>query len=369
MQETLIHHGVMFSYYSAKTRACLSYKRIPFVEQYQASELQGRIKEVIHKMMIPVVEMPDGELLQDTTQIIDELERRYPQRPVLPEDPVMLLVSRLVEFTMDELWISTAMNTRWHDPLSKAFIITEFGARIGDSAGLSADQGRAMGEQLAQRMQSYLPRLGVGSAQGQAVVDRFFRAASLSLDKLVGRTRFALGPRPSLIDFCLFTGYYGHQYRDPGVAQRFLKTEAPGLCYYLDNLHAAQCAPEGGELVITEALQDYLQLIGPPSAGFARGIQQGTAQLAAAASPGQLFEQPIADFSFELMGEPFSRAGSSFSAWKLQRVQEVFNTLNPAQQAQADALLADTGWPELLRTDPGYRLERKDYQIYLESVG
>lgn len=366
MQETITHHGVMFSYYSAKTRAYLGYKRIPFVEQYNAMEMQGRIKEVIHKSMIPVVEMPDGEILQDTTAIIDELERRYPERPTLPDDPVMLLISRLVEFAIDELWISTAMNTRWNDPESNQFIVNEFGSRIGVSAGLSGDDARALGEQVAGRMQSYLPRLGVGSAEGQEVANRLFRDATRSLDNVVGPVRFAFGPRPTLIDFCLFTGYYAHQYRDLGEAQRFMKSETPSLCYYLDNLHAAQCAPEEGELEITDELQSYLQVIGPPSAGFARGIQEGTAEAASATVSGEVFEESIAEFDFDVMGANFTRGGSTFSAWKLQRVRDVFDGLTNEDRARTSSLLADTGWLEVLSTDPGFRLRRLDYQIRLD---
>ncbi|MBD3647362.1 MAG: glutathione S-transferase N-terminal domain-containing protein [Pseudomonadales bacterium] len=149
MRDTIIHHGVMFSYYSAKTRAYLAYKRIPFVERYSAPDMQTRIREVIHKVMIPVVEMPDGEILQDTTAVIDELESRYSQRPVMPEDPVMMLIARLVEFTIDELWISTAMNTRWNDPESNAFVKNEFSTRIGGSAGMSGEDARRIGEQVA----------------------------------------------------------------------------------------------------------------------------------------------------------------------------------------------------------------------------
>jgi len=367
MQETLIHHGVMFSYYSAKTRSYLGYRRIPCVERYYADAMQGRIRDVTHKVMIPVVEMPDGELLQDTTQIIDELERRFPQRRVLPDDPVMLLVSRLVEFIIDELWISVAMNTRWNDPESKAFIIGEFGARIGGSAGLEGAEARAMGEQVAERMQSYLPRLGVGDPEGLLMAGRFLRETSLCLDRLVGRTRYALGERPTLMDFCLFTGYYGHLYRDPGEAQRFLKTETPGLSYYLDNLHAAHCLPEEGDLAITGALRDYLQRIGPAGAGFARGIQEGTARLADTATPGRVFEEAIADFTFDMLGEPFTRGGSTFSAWKLQRVRDVYSELSARQRERVDGLLVGTGWPELLRDEPVYRLERRDCRVHLQS--
>jgi len=188
----------MFSYYSAKTRAYLSYKRIPFVELYDGNDMRGRIREETNEVMIPVVETPEGEILQDTTVIIDTLEPRHPERPVFPNDPVMLLLTRIVEFTIDELWISTAMNTRWNDPVSKQFVISEFGRRIGGSMGLSGKDAMAIGERVAGQMQSYLPNLGVGDVAQRATATSFFESASIALNEVVGPTRFALGPRPSL---------------------------------------------------------------------------------------------------------------------------------------------------------------------------
>lgn len=257
------------------------------------------------------------------------------------------------------------MNTRWNDTESNQFIVNEFGSRIGTSAGLSGDDARALGEQVAGRMQSYLPRLGVGSAEGQKVASEFFHEATRSLNNVVGPTRFALGPRPSLIDFCLFTGYYAHQYRDPGEAQRFMKRETPSLCYYLDNLHAAQCAPDEGELEITDELREYLQVIGPPSAGFARGIQKGAEGLASQTELDQVFEETIVDFDFDIMGATFSRSGSTFSAWKLQRVCDVFNILTGDDKECACRVLDDTGWIDILGREQAYRLERIDYQTHI----
>ncbi len=365
MTGNYIHHGVMFSYYSAKTRACLSYKRIPFVEQYQATDLSGRIRQTTNKVMIPVLETPEGEILQDTTVIIDALEARHPARPVFPEDPVLMLVTRLVEFTIDELWVTTAMNARWNDPVSKQFAISEFGRGIGGSMGLTGDKMMAIGERVAGQMQSYLPQLGIGDETGRATANSFFEDATVALNRVVGHTRFALGSRPSLLDFCLFTGYYAHQYRDLGAAQTYLKSTAPDLCYYLDTLHAGHCAPAAGELAMTPALMDYLKIIGPSSAGFASGIMAGAAALAGNAESGTVFEQRIAPFDFDLGGKPFTRGASTFGAWKLQRLFDVYDAMDAADKARARDLLGEIGWGELIVTLPPYRLERRNHLTHL----
>ncbi len=367
MTQPYIHHGVMFSYYSAKTRAYLSYKRLPFVEQYHAPTLSGRLREITHKVMIPVVETPDGEVLQDTTEIIDILETRHPQRPVLPREPLQLLLSRITEFIMDELWITTSMNSRWNDPRSKAFVVGEFGRVIGGSAGLPEADAMQMGETVAGQMQSYLPFLGISEAPAQQLTTAFFQQASLALNEVVGAHKFALGPRPSLIDLCLFTGYYAHQYRDAGDAQEFLKAQTPQLCYFLDSLHAAQCAPDAGELTIEQPLLDYLAFVGPPGAAFASGILDGTADIAVNTQPAAVCEGAVPPFRVPLGEGEIARGGSVFSAWKAQRVLDVHASMSPEQRAEAEPILSAIGWDGVVGKSLPYRLERADYQIRLKE--
>ncbi|MBD3647361.1 MAG: hypothetical protein HUJ31_07925 [Pseudomonadales bacterium] len=214
-------------------------------------------------------------------------------------------------------------------------------------------------------MQSYLTYLGVGSSEGQQTANRFFREASLRLNEVVSATQFALGERPSLIDFCLFTGYYAHQYRDLGEAQRFLKAETPNLCYYIDNLHIGSCLPETGELAISDPLREYLNYIGPASSGFAQGVQKGTMELASGTASGEVLEQGFAPFEFDLGDDRFERGGSTFSYWKLQRARDVYRTLGADQKATANEILDETGWNDVLDDEPGFRLDRVDHQIRL----
>lgn len=373
MNPTFIHHGTMFSYYSAKTRAYLSFKKIPFVELYDGGALTGRIKEKTNKFMIPVVETPEGEILQDTTVIIDALELRFTDRPVMPQDPVMQLLTRIVEFFIDELWITTAMNSRWNDKVSTAFAISEFGRCFGAGHGLNKDELQAIGERMAGQMQAYLPRLGIAQEQGRRAADELFQQASIALNRLLGAKHFALGDRPSLIDFCLYEGYYAHQYRDLGSAQFFLKSETPDLCYFIDNLHAAQCLSVEGELTITPSLIDYLRIIGPISAEFAAGTINSVNKAVASGVDLSLAGESLSggvDLDFVSMtfdGHPLIRATSAFTAWKLQRVLQVYAQMNPADQTRAAQLAAKFGWHDVLKTTPTYTLTRENYQIKLVS--
>ncbi|MDA1076292.1 MAG: glutathione S-transferase N-terminal domain-containing protein [Proteobacteria bacterium] len=365
MTSQYTQYGTLFSYYSAKTRAYLSYKRIPFVERYDGPELNGRIRHITHKVMVPVVEAPDGEILQDTTAIIDALEPSFLERPVFPTDPLAMLLCRIVEFVVDELWISTAMNTRWNDPVSKAFVITEFGNGIGGGFGLKGAQARAIGEKVADRMQSFLPYLGIADQAGRDAATHFFKTTSTQLNTLLGPGEFALGERPSFLDICLHTAYFAHQYRDLGDAQHFLKSETPRLCYFLDSMHAAHTLPDEGSCEVSEGLLSYLDLIAPAGAQFASGIEHGAAEACESADPLMPFGAILPPISLDLLGHAFTRGGSAFSAWKAQRVRDVFDSMSTENRARVLPVAQRLGWAEFLNSPPSYRLERRDFQIWL----
>ena len=353
------HYGPMVSYYSAKTRACLGYKRIPFVEVYEPATYRERIAPAVGRTVFPVLESDRGEILQDTTVIVDALEERHPERPVFPEDPVLMLVTRIVEFFVDELWVVTAMHTRWNDPDARRFVIAEFNRFFGQGDG---DDIWADGDAVAERMQSYLPALGLDKEPGQRAIQRLFEEATELLDQAVGPRQFAFGPHPSLADCCLYAAYYPHQYRDHGSAQAHLKTRAADLSYFLDNMHAAYGMPAEGALGLTEPFLAYLRYIGPIGAAYAASVERLAQPVLAAAAPGEEVEQGLAP-EIDLFGRPYRRFCSIFSAWKAQRVRDAYLSLSGEDRERADALMADIGWGDFAGSSNDVRMERVGFAL------
>ena len=83
MTETYKLYGTEVSLYTGKARAYLRYKEIPFEEFLSTAQAY---KEVIIPRTgvryIPIVISPDDLAVQDTTEIIDFLEERFPEAPV-----------------------------------------------------------------------------------------------------------------------------------------------------------------------------------------------------------------------------------------------------------------------------------------------
>ncbi len=64
------HYGSEASLYSGKTRAYLRYKDIPFEDVDATARIYRKvIVPNVGRPIIPVLETPDGEILQDTTVI------------------------------------------------------------------------------------------------------------------------------------------------------------------------------------------------------------------------------------------------------------------------------------------------------------
>lgn len=354
-----IHYGPMFSYYAAKTRACLSYKRIPFVEVVEAGAYAERIAPVLGRTVFPVVQSDAGEIFQDTTVIVDELESRHPERPVFPRDPVLMLVTRIVEFFIDEFWIVTAMHTRWNDADARRFAIAEFKRFFGEGGGQDI---WSSGAAIAQRMQSYLPTLGIDTQKGRHDMQRLFEEATELLNQAVGPRQFAFGLRPSLVDCCLFEGYFAHQYRDHGSAQAYLKSRAASLSYFLDNMQAAGGMPAGEDMGLTDAFLAYLRYIGPIGAAYAASVRRLAEPLVAAAAPGEALAQPL-EPEIELFGRPYKRGCTIFSAWKAQRVEDAHAGLADRDRERADRLMAQIGWSDFLASPTLTRIDRVGFEL------
>ena len=77
--------GTPHSFYTGKVRSYLIKKGLPFREQTLADpHFHGTVVPTIRHMVVPVLELPDGSLLQDSAEIIETLEARHPENP---DDP------------------------------------------------------------------------------------------------------------------------------------------------------------------------------------------------------------------------------------------------------------------------------------------
>src|SRR5499426_699549 len=108
------------SYFSAKVRPAFRYKRVPCVELLPTREaMRNVLRPRTGLAMIPVVITPEDETWQDSSDILDRLEARFPEPPLVPATPVQRLVCYLVELYADEFLILPGLHYRWCFPESE----------------------------------------------------------------------------------------------------------------------------------------------------------------------------------------------------------------------------------------------------------
>lgn len=171
-----VFYGVQFSLYAGKIRSYLRKKRIPFREVETNHPDFAKAVERAGTGMQPMVETPDGEILQDTSVIIDALEARDPEPAVLPEGSCQRLVALLLEVFGDEGLLKPAMHYRWNFPeANEAFLEAEFSRAMGSArmtprppgGGSRArdESGRKAWQAVSKQMrEAVLPDLGVTEA-------------------------------------------------------------------------------------------------------------------------------------------------------------------------------------------------------------
>ncbi|MGZ5875373.1 MAG: glutathione S-transferase N-terminal domain-containing protein [Bradyrhizobium sp.] len=111
--------GSTASPYAIKLRALLRYRRIPFDWVIMTKALRKQT-EHLRPNLIPVLQYPDGTFRGETTTLAYDLENRYRDRSVVPEDKAVAFVCDLLEDLADEWAVKPLFLYRWWDPEDQA---------------------------------------------------------------------------------------------------------------------------------------------------------------------------------------------------------------------------------------------------------
>ena len=105
--------GAEVSPYSVKVRSYFRYKQIPHEWIVRGPSSAAEYQKYAKLPIIPLVVSPDGEAMQDSTPIIEQLEQRFPEPSIHPDDPVAAFVSALLEEFGDEWGNKWMFHYRW----------------------------------------------------------------------------------------------------------------------------------------------------------------------------------------------------------------------------------------------------------------
>lgn len=361
----LQHFGWSASPYSAKTRTYLRFKGTPFEDRVPSMVGLGwTIRRAVGRMIMPTVLTPEGEWLQDSSAIIDALESRVPGPTITPPGPTQRLAALLLELHADEWLPMASLHFRWNRPVNAAFALDEF-ARCG-VPWLPRPLGRRAMRPMADKMRSYLPRLGVGPGT-EAGVERFAAALIATLETHLSASDFLLGGRPCIGDFALFGHLWSHLFRDPDTTALF--DEAPSVRAWFERLlrPPAATGPFLDADDVPATLDPVFRTLFAEQMVWIGRLVEAIDAWCADNPDARRVPRSLGDSPFSVGGAAGQRRRVTFVQWKAQRPLEVYGRIPEVERGPTHAWLDRVGGRERMAMTIRNPLIRVDFKPVLAN--
>lgn len=352
-------YGSELSYFTGKVRAYLRWAGLPFDEVLSDAEVYRQvIVPGVGAAVIPVLSTPAGELLQDSTDIIDTLDARHAGRDgvpsVYPAGPLQKLASLMLETYGDEWLVIPAMHYRWHH--NREWAIAQFGALNAPRA--SPEEQRQIGARRAAPFAAAAELLGA-TPPLHAAVEASYEALLQELDTHLARHPALLGGAATMGDFGLIGPLYAHLWRDPASGE-LMRRRAPHVARWVEQLQFRP-AELRGPLLPDDAIPDTLEPVLrrmareqlPVLVDSAHRVRRWMGE-----NPGQPLPRTLGQQPFTLEGCTGERIVRPYSLWMLQRVRDHLTSLDEADHQRAAAWLCALGAEQLLDFPDPPRLAR-----------
>ncbi len=201
------------SAWSGKIRSYLVKKGVDFEERFPGdSRYNSDILPGIGYFVVPVVEMPDGTVMQDSTETMLHFEGNRIGRSMLPAEPRMAALAWMLNFFGSDLFLKPGMHYRWNflntheESLRRGFI-------QNTSKDLELEERFRLGADFFDQARNYTVKFGVTPESIPAIEESLVEAFAL-LDNHFKQYPYLLGGRPSVADCGLMTMFYAHLSRD-----------------------------------------------------------------------------------------------------------------------------------------------------------
>lgn len=347
MGKPYIHYAWHLSYFSGKTRAYLRYKGVPFVEKpIDFYTFSVRAKKRTNAAVMPVLVTPEGEWIGDTSNIIDRLEQRFPEAPVVPAAPVQRMASYLMELWGDEWWLVVAMYTRWCHPENYPLFLNDAGK--GLLPYFPRFLQNRVGAKAANQMRAHLPSLGLVPGQIEIVAEWTRNALDL-LEQHFNKYPFLFGDKPSLGDFGLMGPLYAHLGRDPWSKRELIDTR-PSVRRWVDRMNQPQ--PLSGNFLpgdqIPETLAPIFQMMFREFLPYIEGILREVNLALPKLAPGKALPRGLGAVNFPMGQHSYRRATIPYILWMVQRILDGYKTMPTKDQSTVRAWMTGLGGEALL---------------------
>jgi len=228
-------YGAPVSLYTGKARSYLRTQGIDFVEEAPGGDRYlSHVVPTVGRWIIPCLEAPDGEIVQDGADIIDHFERgpgrALRRHSVYPESPTLLAISHLFELFGGEGLLRPAMHYRWNfDEQNLSYLSSEFAllvpGQVQDDEAFLHNSGRMRNAAVA---------FGVTPESVPLIEAAFGEWLDLFSAHLADHP-YLLGGQPTVGDYGLIAAMWAHLYRDPAPAM-LIKQRAPRVGRWVERM-------------------------------------------------------------------------------------------------------------------------------------
>lgn len=294
-------YGAELSPYSVKVRSYLRYKDVPFEWLSRSAARQEEFARYAKLPLVPVLVDADENALQDSTPMIEALEKQFDAPSITPDEPALAFVSALLEDYADE-WLNKAMfHYRWSYPEDQGSAAKRIVAMIFEGA----DAPEGIEESVRTRMVGRLHHVGSSPEAAPIIEGSFARVIGL-LEELLGSKDYLFGGKPTLADFGL-AAQLAQLLSDP-TPGTVLRARAPDLVRWIERMDDPKA---GGGFVSLESVREplaallreevagaYLQWMAANADAVARDAQGVSVEIA-----GATFTQKPQRYAAKALGE------------------------------------------------------------------
>jgi glutathione S-transferase len=352
-----VFHAYDVSYFSAKVRPALRYKKLWYEER------RADLREIHRRTglyFIPVLITPEGDTWQDSTDIFDRLEDRHPTPPLFPGSPLQRMAAHLVELYADEFGTLPAMHYRWGSAEREASSRARFSAMTGS---------RELGNLAADRMVA--ARLAVGANEATApVIEAHTHELLDALSTHFEAHSYLLGERMSFADCALMGPFYAHLFVDL-ESRQLLLDRAWRVVGWIERCNAPNPDQQGEWLsadALAPQLRAVLEVMGRDAAPLILDlVRHCEAWIDQNADGSKALPRAAGKCETGMRGVSFERSAALYCVWSIQRVHAAWRSLSDSERELVTQALASSGWDELLAYTPRHRLIRRGFEHFLEA--
>jgi len=352
-------YALDFSLFSGKARSYLRKKGVPYEEvQVRFGKITNFIIKRTGVRYIPVLQTPDDLVIQDTTVIIDELEKRFPEHSVYPDTPKQKLVSLLLELYADEWLFIPALHYRWHyKEENYRYVYGKFGEIVWENA--PGPLRRLIGKQAGAEFRKMVPGLGVTDANYRSIETSYENFLS-DFNAHLEIHDYVLGSKPCIADFGFMAPMYAHLYLDPAPG-KLMRKQAPAVVRWIKRMNDDEKALHKGAFLeddqIPETLLPILKRMAMEQLPTILDMDQRLTAWREENSATKEIDRYIGWHSFVAEGVEGTRRAQSYPNWMFQRSVDFYHSLE--NTADVDHLLDQVGMGTALRDGLKNRLERR----------